>query len=55
MPAGTGGDEGSDAGAPHPAGSGAAPSASGATADGAKPHKHRDGGAPSAPVAAGEP
>jgi membrane fusion protein, multidrug efflux system len=54
MPAGTGGDEDSDAGAPHAAGGGAAPSAS-AAADGAKPHKHRDGGAPSAPVAAGEP
>jgi multidrug efflux system membrane fusion protein len=54
MPAGTGGDEGSDAGAPHAAGGGAAPAASGATdaAEGAKQHKHRDGGAP---VAAGEP
>jgi multidrug efflux system membrane fusion protein len=50
MPAGTGGDEGTDAGAPQTAGS-AAPGASGA-AEGAKPHKHRDGGAP---VAAGEP
>jgi len=49
MPAGTGGDEGTDAGA-QPASS-AAPAGSGA-ADGQKPHKHRDGGAP---VAAGEP
>jgi membrane fusion protein, multidrug efflux system len=51
MPAGTGGDEGTDAGA-HPA-PGAAPAGSGA-AEGQKPHKHRDGGAP-APVAEGEP
>jgi multidrug efflux system membrane fusion protein len=49
MPAGTGGDEGTDAGA-QPAGN-AAPAGSGA-ADGQKAHKHRDGGAP---VAAGEP
>ena len=48
MPAGTGGDEPSDAAAPHAADS-AAPGAS--AADGSKPHKHRDGGAPPAALA----
>ena len=50
LPAGMGGPEVSDAGAPPAAGNAAAPAGSGA-AD--HPHKHRDGGA--APVAAGEP
>ena len=54
LPAGMGGPEMSDAGAPaqaSPAPSGAAPEASAAAGD--RPHKRRDGGA--APVAAGEP
>ncbi len=51
MPAGTGGDEASDAGAAKAPINAPASSA----AEGTKPHKHRDGGAPSSPVAAEEP